>query len=129
MKCNILLEEDEELRGYIKELIKSQVVSISREEVAQLVIEHLKTKLSKLDSRADLAGYVENVIQKTISKMVKVHIDRAMDLEFMQLKQRMERIVSENVDHIASERYIKEKTDAAIEKLVKKRFSYLVGEE
>lgn len=49
MTVSLKIENDAELRAYVKDLIKGQVLTIVREEFLQLVIEELERKLKGTD--------------------------------------------------------------------------------
>lgn len=53
MKLNLNIEEDKELRAYIKDMIKGQVLSIIRSEVKDCLQTVLETKVTTATTKID----------------------------------------------------------------------------
>jgi len=96
MLVKLKIEEDEELRNYIKSLIKGQVVSIAREEIRNIVKEVFTEK-----SQYILNISPENILKEELSKSIKSSL---------------------NIGSYSSD-YIKKKTDEIILQEVKKNFN------
>lgn len=63
MKISLNIENDKELRAYIKDLIKGQVLSIAREEIINILKEVAELKTPKIN--------VDSLIRDEIIKTVK----------------------------------------------------------
>lgn len=64
LKFNVV--EDDEFRETIKELIKTQVIAISREEFRQVTQEALSDKVKKICKRLDFKEEIKQVIKECI---------------------------------------------------------------
>lgn len=71
MNVKLQIENDAELRGYIKECIKGQVLSIVREEFMAMVKEEIERKIKGSDKRnfermqeVALKGAMESILRK-----------------------------------------------------------------
>jgi hypothetical protein len=67
MNLKLNIEEDEELRLYIKDLIKGQVNSILRSEIRTIIEEFI---MVKIDSKVD--EYVDKRLVSVIEKMIEL---------------------------------------------------------
>jgi hypothetical protein len=68
LNLKIDLKEDAELRSYIKDLIKGQVLSIARGEINQIIDEVLRTKITeKIKTEKN---FIDNTIKEHISHLV-----------------------------------------------------------
>ena len=126
----IRIEEDPEMREYIKELIKSQVISVSREEIAAAVLETLTRKLDFIaNDRASIFSLLEKLTKSIITEMADKQIetqicfihDKALDafnkrindrLENFLTDERLEELITERVNSIVDTRvlFLKPKT-------------------
>lgn len=68
-KVTLNLEQDEELRAYIKDLIKGQIVSITREEIINTLKEVLGDKTKVIDVQK---------IDFIVKDVIKVHVDKEL---------------------------------------------------
>lgn len=73
MKVTLNIENDKELRAYIKDCIKGQVLSITREEINELIKEEVQRKLKGLNQYT-LDRYIkEGFTQATANILRKEH--------------------------------------------------------
>jgi len=69
MKVTLNIENDQELRSHVKELISGQIKSIAREEVREMVKELLSKKIQ--DSNLPNAEYIfRDEIIKTVNNSI-----------------------------------------------------------
>jgi len=91
MNITLNIANDQELRAYIKEMIKGQVLSIAREDILTLVKDEFEKKLKQMDftdfqklfnkaaeghikgliSKDDLTGVARTMASKYISETMK----------------------------------------------------------
>ena len=69
MKIKLDLQEDDELRAYIKDLIRGQVVSIVRQDIQDVLHEVVeRTVNGKISTDTRLGRFIEEEILKEIKK-------------------------------------------------------------
>jgi len=61
LSVKLFVEEDEELRNYIKELVVGQVKSIIRQEIARVVKEELQIHILTTLKKESLGGIMETI--------------------------------------------------------------------
>lgn len=89
MRVNLNIEEDDQFRKYVKELIGGQVRAILREQLAGIVAgEIAKVRLLQPDSPT---------LNEMITKQVKSHIDQHMRSSSTQIRDEIARSVKEAV--------------------------------
>lgn len=66
MTVKLNINEDPELRAYIKDAIKGQVVSIAREEILNILKEVLKGKLPTVDPNTILRDEVLRLVKNQL---------------------------------------------------------------
>lgn len=64
MKATINIENDQEIRAYVKDLIRGQVMSIAREEITDIVRQEILKKLRGADSY-----YMSNLIADSVKRV------------------------------------------------------------
>lgn len=64
MKVSLNIENDKELRAYIKDLIKGQVFSIAREEIMNILKEALKDKVPTVDPDKILKDKIQDIVKE-----------------------------------------------------------------
>jgi hypothetical protein len=107
MKVTLNIENDAELRAYIKDTIKGQVLSIVREEFLEIVKEELERKLKGTD-RQSFTNMTRDCMKQAISDILyKEHSVGGWNKDFIAP------IVSEIVKG-----YIKNKDDKDWDKMV-----------
>ena len=70
MLVKLKIEEDEELRNYIKSLIKGQVVSIAREEIIKIIQDVFSEKsqnILKLNPKTILKDLLQQEIKRSLN--------------------------------------------------------------
>lgn len=65
MKVELVLNDDLELKAYIKELIKNEIINVSRTEISETVKDVLNKKINN----------IYNTIEREISKQVAVKLN------------------------------------------------------
>lgn len=127
MKATINIQEDEALRKAIKEMIKGQVVAITREEIRVMIIETLAPSAKKLDATAvdklikdEIQLFIKYAVNETsytndlkkLDKMIRIEI-----AEYLQkMKPRIMKMASEAV-----RAYIEELTEDKISEEIENR--------
>lgn len=127
MKATINIQEDEALRKAIREMIKGQVVAITREEIRVMIIQTIAPSAKKLDE-ASINKMIKDEIQlfikyavnetsytndlKKLDKMIRIEIANYLE----KMKPRITRMVSEAVRV-----YIDELTDEKISEEIENR--------
>jgi len=67
MTVSLNIQNDEELRAYIKDLVKGQVLSIAREEIVNIINDVVLKKIGRTTSP-------DTIFQEEITKMVKAEL-------------------------------------------------------
>lgn len=67
MNVSLKIENDKELRAYIKDLVKGQILSIAREDILQILKEALSNKTPNVDPDKLLR---EEIVKIANSKLV-----------------------------------------------------------
>lgn len=89
MRVNLNIEEDDQFRKYVKELIGGQVRAILREQLSGIVAgEIAKVRLLQPDSPT---------LNELISKQVKGHVDQHMRNVSLEIKQQITQAVVREV--------------------------------
>lgn len=73
INLELRVEKDEQLRNYVKELVRGQLQSISRDELVDIIVETLNTPKSPIHSalrRIDLDKEVRIAVEKIVEKNV-----------------------------------------------------------
>ena len=65
MKVNLSIQDDAELRAYIKDMIKGQITSIAREEIINVINEVSKAKIPSNQSE------LESIIRYEAERLIK----------------------------------------------------------
>jgi hypothetical protein len=65
MKLTLNIKEDKELRDYIKDMIKGQIMSIARKEIRGLVMEALSDRIKNINTEN-----TESIMKKEIERLV-----------------------------------------------------------
>ena len=91
LKFNVV--EDDEFREVIKELVKTQVVAISREEFSRIVKDALTEKTKKQCRKIDFKEEVRQVIRECIFKSIP---DKYRDFN-EQVKYEIREVVNETM--------------------------------
>ena len=75
MKVELILNNDTELRAYIKELIKNEIINISREEIQTTVKEVLNKRLEtqKFYNQNTIDYLLAVTIDKQVATLLKQH--------------------------------------------------------
>jgi hypothetical protein len=81
MKVELLLNDDAELRAYIKELIKNEVINISREQVKEIVITGLNQKLKNSYDVKKIDLLIEEQIARQIGYLLKNYWSNSTQLD------------------------------------------------
>jgi len=95
MNVTLNIENDAELRTYIKDLIKGQVMSIVREDFEQMVKEELERKL-KAKSTYHFDQMLENAMQKAVRSIL--YEQGVSDWNTDYIKPHIEKIVKKSME-------------------------------
>jgi hypothetical protein len=95
VKVTLNIESDEELRAYIKDCIKGQVMSIVREDFEQMVMEELDRKL-KAKSSYYFDQMVENAMQKAVRGIL--YEQGVSDWNTIYIQPHIEKIVKKSME-------------------------------
>lgn len=68
MKVELLLNDDIELRTYIKELIKNEIINISRTEISETVKDVLAKKLENTYNTKTIDKLIEQVVVTEVAR-------------------------------------------------------------
>ena len=71
MKVELVLNDDVELKAYIKELIKNEIINISRTEISETVKDTLDKKVENIYN----TRFTDLLIEREISKQVAVKLN------------------------------------------------------
>ena len=114
MTVSLKLENDDELRAYVKDLIRGQMLSLVREEALNLVQEELTRKVKGMDT-----SRFEQLIQRSLDKHTKDYLDS--------LARNLGTLLKPAVDSRVEEMFAnKAITESLIDGLVKKKFNDLI---
>jgi len=102
------IKEDKELRNYIKDMIKGQVLSLTREEFLTIIRNELNSKIKGLDSTR-----FESLLSESMTKAIKEILS---DVEFHGALNRQQ--VTAYVEKGIAERLDKARFDSIIHNLV-----------
>ena len=70
MTVNLSIENDEELRAYVKDLIRGQYLSFAREEVRAMVYEELTAKISGLNTQR-FEQWIKEALRSSITDILR----------------------------------------------------------
>lgn len=83
MNVTLKIENDAELRAYIKDLIKGQVSSIIRDEFEEMIKEEISKKVKSYNG-ADLLYYIRATIEKTVDRFLNsMNIKKELNKEMI----------------------------------------------
>lgn len=71
MKLNLNIEEDKELRSYIKDMIKGQVLSVVREDVKEALNTVLNNEISKINTK--IGDMILNEIKRRVTSVLETN--------------------------------------------------------
>ena len=71
MKVELVLNDDLELKAYIKELIKNEIINISRTEISETVKDTLDKKVENIYN----TRFTDLLIEREFSKQIAVKLD------------------------------------------------------
>jgi hypothetical protein len=95
MNVTLNIENDAELRAYIKDCIKGQVMSIVREDFEQMVMEELERKL-KAKNTYHFDQMLENAMQKAVRGILYEQGVSDWNIEY--IKPHIEQIVKKSME-------------------------------
>lgn len=73
LNLKINIQEDEELRRYIKDCIKGQVLSVARQEIKVVIKEVFEAKIKDSEKAGHLNA--DTIIKEEITKLVKTTLN------------------------------------------------------
>jgi|688.fasta_scaffold447616_2 hypothetical protein len=114
MTVSLKLENDEELRAYVKDLIKGQMMSVIREETLNLVQAELTRKVKGMD-----IPYFERLVKEALNKHTKDYLDSAS----RNLGALLQPAVFARVDEMFTNEAL---TESLVNSLVQKKFQELI---
>lgn len=92
LRVSLDINEDKELRDYVKDLIRGQVQSIAREEVRQLILDAFTAKINATESE------MEKWIREEISRRTQYDLNRAMASLLEEVKTKFREEVNKRLD-------------------------------
>lgn len=70
LKLKVVADDDQEIRQYIKDLIKGVIVQIARAEIEVLVKEELERKIKPLEQTKNITNIIDDIITRHINKIL-----------------------------------------------------------
>jgi len=123
MHLKINIENDEELRNYIKQVIAGQVKSISREMIKVMVLDAIATKADTILEEKNLKAMIERSIDEIVRRHLAYnHYNGVSDKVLLALRQKTDEIVETTIKSYGLDDVIKNQIKRSIDDHVKKLF-------
>lgn len=80
MKVELVLNDDLELKAYIKELIKNEIINVSRTEISETVKEVLTKKVANKYNTETINTLIEAEVKKQVTNKIISYFSTNPDL-------------------------------------------------
>ena len=109
MKVSLNIENDKELRAHVKDLIRGQVLSITREEMTEVITKEICRKLNSMESfnversmKIILRDMARQLLTKwNFKKLIEPIIESTLDENNIDLKKLVEQVADEKILKLA----------------------------
>lgn len=121
MTVTLNIASDQELRDYIKDLVKGQILAITREEVSEIVKEEVNRKLKGKDEQA-----LDRMIQEGLKSAIKDELRTNYGITGWSLgviKPWVEEVMSTTVSHASWSELVKGIAKKAVENTIAKKLA------
>ena len=118
MQVTLNIQNDEQLRSYIQDLIKGQVLSIVREELKEMIQTELERKIKGFDKTNNFDYIVKLTLREGVRSLLQSR-HNVVEWNTDYIKPFADRFIEESMKSVDFDRLVNQVADAKVQSIIK----------